>query len=97
MEGDMGKKPSEFSFSYADLMRLTGMDRNTVYQHKTRGSFDPGKLESVVRWIARHGTLSLRIRLLLDAIRVKGEIESRKGEGEKDKLLEQLLKYLAAD
>ena len=43
------------------------------------------------------GTLSLRIRILLDAIRVKSEIESGKGEGEKDKLLEQLLKYLAAD
>lgn len=93
----MGKKASAFVYTYEDLMRLTGMDRNTVYQHKTRGSFDPSRLESVIRWVARHGSLSLRIRILLDAIRIKSEIESTKADGEKDKLLEQLLKYLAAE
>jgi hypothetical protein len=61
-------RPAIFSYSYADLARLSGLTKNTVHQHVTRRTFDPGSLESVVCWLARHGTLKLRQKLLLSAL-----------------------------
>lgn len=60
----MSRKPQVFSYTLADLSRMTGLSMNSVYQHKTRGGFDPEQPETVFIWLARHGTPELRRRMI---------------------------------
>lgn len=54
----------QHSFTYDDLTRMTGKERNTIYQHVARGSFDPDNLESTICWVARHANLDLKRKIL---------------------------------
>lgn len=63
-----GRTPEEFRYSYATLARLTGMTYDTVCQHRSRGNFDPAKLETVLIWLARHGKKDLRHRMIHAAL-----------------------------
>jgi hypothetical protein len=47
--------PTEHRWTYADLLQLTPLSKNTVLKHVERGSLDPDDLGSVVLWLARHG------------------------------------------
>lgn len=51
-------------WTYDDLAVLTGMARNTVYRHVSRGTLDPDSLESVLYWLARHGLPEVKRKLL---------------------------------
>ena len=51
-------------WNYDDLLTLTGMTRNTLYRHVSRGTIDPAKLESVLYWVARHGNMQVKRKLL---------------------------------
>jgi hypothetical protein len=51
-------------WSYADLEYLTGKAANTLYQHCRRGSFDPASLESIIYFVARHGTPEVKRNIL---------------------------------
>ena len=59
-------KPETYTYNYKTLMRLTGKSRKTVYQDRTRGYFNPDELETVVVYLARHGTLDLRHRMFMN-------------------------------
>ena len=52
------------SFCYDDLLALTDMKRNALYRHVYRGTLDPEKIESVLYWVARHGTTAVKRKLL---------------------------------
>lgn len=52
------------TYTYDDLLALTEMKRNTLYRHVSRGTIDPEKLESVLYWVARHGTSTVKRKLL---------------------------------
>jgi len=65
--------PCKFSWSYADLAKLTPLSLNAVWQHVRRRNLDPSDLESVIVWLARHGTLTLRQRLVRAAL--TGEVD----------------------
>ena len=54
----------QHTWTYDDLADLTGMARNTVYRHVSRGTLDPDSLESVLYWLARHGTSDVKRKLL---------------------------------
>jgi len=58
----------EFQYTYRDLGRLSGMAINTVHQDARRGNLDPADLASVVVWLARHGKLALRRRMVFSAL-----------------------------
>lgn len=57
-----------FTYNYEDLQTLTGMELKALYQHKTRGNFDPENLESVLIWLARHAREDVRQRMVAYAI-----------------------------
>ena len=57
-------RPVEFTYSYATIAKLTGLTKNTVYQHVRRSNLNPEDLASVLVWAARHGKLSLRKRIV---------------------------------
>lgn len=59
---------AEFRYDYQDLAALSGLAKNSVYQHTRRGNLDPADLSSVVVWLARHGTLDLRRRMINAAL-----------------------------
>lgn len=59
----LGEQERHF-WSYDDLITLTGMTRNTVYRHVSRGTIDPDSLESVLYWLARHGVAEVKRKLL---------------------------------
>lgn len=49
---------------YDDLVKLSGKTRNTIYRHVARHTLDPENLESVLYWLARHGTTKVKRNLL---------------------------------
>ena len=59
---------AEFCYDYEDLARLSGMGKNAIWQHVRRGNLDAADLESVLVWLARHGRLALRQRLVAAAL-----------------------------
>lgn len=59
----LGEQEQHF-WDYDDLCKIVGKTRNTVYQHVTRGSFDPDDLKSVVLWVARHAPIALKRQIL---------------------------------
>lgn len=54
----------QHTWTYDDLATLTGMARNTVYRHVSRGTLDPDSIESVLYWLARHGLPDVKRKLL---------------------------------
>lgn len=60
--------PSLWSYNYETLAALSGLSVNSVQQHKTRGSFDPNDLRSVILWLARNGPDDLRQDILAYAL-----------------------------
>lgn len=51
-------------YTYDDLVKLTGMARNTIYRHVSRGTLDPDNIESALYWLARHGSPEIKRNLL---------------------------------
>jgi len=61
-------RPTEFTFTYRDLVRLSAMSQNTLYQQVRRGNLDPADLQSVLLFLARHGKIGLRLRIVHAAL-----------------------------
>ena len=61
-------KTHESVFGYEDIMELTGLSKNTLYQYRVRMQFDPDDLRSIVLFVARHGTPELRRDILNYAV-----------------------------
>lgn len=83
----MARTPTQWSFDYEDLQKLTGLSGEAVRQAKSREEFNPDDLGSVILWIGRHGNMDLR-RDLMEAMlmrqypKTKGGAESsRKASG----------------
>jgi hypothetical protein len=57
-------EPESFFWHYQDLEELTGKQKLSLYQHTTRKTLDPHSLESVVYFVARHGTPEVKRRIL---------------------------------
>lgn len=53
---------------YEILERLTGKKRNALHQDHTRGYFDPHDLESLAIYLARNGSIQLRMRMMVNAM-----------------------------
>jgi|GEM_PF-5559577 len=64
----MVRPQQQFTFNYETLMELTGLAQNALVKHRTRGNFDPERLDTVLLFIARHGTPELRMALIEHAI-----------------------------
>lgn len=58
----LGEEEPHF-WTYSDLQQLTGKELKAIYQHRTRGSFDPDDFGSVVRWVARHAIEPFRTQI----------------------------------
>lgn len=62
--------PKTFFYTYEDLQKLTGRDRNAIHQAASRGKrrkasgFDPEDFRSVVLWVFRNATDELRMEIL---------------------------------
>jgi hypothetical protein len=61
-------EPAKHFFNYLDIQRCTGLPKNTIFQHVTRGLLNPGKLESVVVYLARRGNAKLRQEIVEAAL-----------------------------
>lgn len=64
----MPRKPSEWTYSYLDLAKLTGLSQNAIHQAVTRGNLDPGNLESVLVWLSRQANPELKRAMLRHAL-----------------------------
>lgn len=53
---------------YDLLQALTGKKKNALEADRSRGRFKPDDLESLLVYIARNGTFSLRMRLVKAAL-----------------------------
>jgi hypothetical protein len=60
----MPRPPQEWSFGYTDLQECCELTLENLYQFRTRQDFDPENFESVVLFVARHGKLDLRRRMV---------------------------------
>lgn len=60
----MARPVEVWTYDYTTLSKLTGMSRNALQQHRTRGTLDPADLESVVLFCARNGSLALRAKIV---------------------------------
>lgn len=56
--------PKLFSFTYADLQKLTGLTKAGVSQHLKRGNLDPTSLLSVAAFVLRYGRPDVRLDLM---------------------------------
>ena len=63
-----GRPPAEWTYNPATLAKLTGLSIDAIWQHRTRGTFDPDDLESVMLWLARHGRMDLRLKMVTSAV-----------------------------
>ena len=59
----------QFTYNYEDLAKLTGLTANTIYQHKTRGKFDPHDIRSVFQYIAQYAEPTLQDEIIELVIR----------------------------
>lgn len=60
--------PTEWTYNYAVLARLTGLTEEAVRQHRHRERFDPDKLESVLVYIAEYGEPELQQEIVTAAL-----------------------------
>lgn len=61
----MAPERKRFYYSYEDIASLTDKpNKNAIYKDITRNRFDPEVLESVVLYIARHGTKKFKLKIL---------------------------------
>lgn len=58
----------EYSFTYRDLANATGLTRNAISQHVSRGKLDPDDLESIAVYLSRYAREDLRKKMILSAI-----------------------------
>ena len=59
-----GRTPTLYTYTYDTLTEITGMDRNEVYQHKTRGNFHPADFTSTLVWLVRHAKPEIKERII---------------------------------
>lgn len=69
----MARPVQLFHFTYDDLVRITGLDRKTVWKHHDRGYFDPEKLETVVMYLIRRASKDIRTAYAQEATRMSHE------------------------
>jgi hypothetical protein len=65
-----------FFYTYSTLAKLTGQTPNTVYQHRTRGQFDPADLRTVLLYLAEYAVPDLQDDIVERGLR--GVREKRK-------------------
>lgn len=69
MTGQLGK---HWSYSYEDLVELTGKSRNAIHQAASRGmrgiasGFHPDDFRSVVLWIFRNATDEFKLDIMTE-------------------------------
>lgn len=56
----MARPNNQWTYNYETLAKLTGLARDTVYQHKSRGYFDPDDLKSVILYVLEYGGIELQ-------------------------------------
>lgn len=76
---------AEFSYGYRDIARLSGMDLNAIQQHVRRENLNPADLGSLLVWIARHGKIGLRMRLVHAALGEPAKRSTPRRAGRKPK------------
>lgn len=52
----------EFAYNYAEIVRVAGKQKNTVYKSVDRGVFDPGEPMSLIQWLMREAPTDTRFR-----------------------------------
>ena len=57
-----------FGFDYDDLIEITGLGKNAIYQHVTKKRLDPHSLRSLIIWLARNATREIRLEMLTEAL-----------------------------
>jgi hypothetical protein len=85
----MSKKPLEWTYTYFDLMTLTGLSQNAIHQAVARGNLEPGNLESLIVWLSRQAKPALKRKMLRhalyeDADTVANRAKSKRKKGERD-------------
>lgn len=58
-----------WTYNYHDIARITGQSVDAVYQHKSRGKFDPDKLETVLIYLAEYAIPTIQDDIVEVAIR----------------------------
>lgn len=53
----------EFTITYDDIQKATGLSMDNIYQYRRRGDLEP-TLEGLLLFVARHGKLDLRKRVI---------------------------------
>lgn len=56
----MARPHNQWTYNYETLAALTGLARDTVYQHKSRGYFDPNDFKSVILYAIEYGGIELQ-------------------------------------
>lgn len=71
----MARPIQQFQWTYDDLVKLTGLERKTVWKHHDRGHFDPERIETVGLYLAKYGLPELRVRFMAEVLRQTHESE----------------------
>ena len=66
-----------YTYTYADLERLTGLTKTGISQAVTRGILEPHDLLSVAAFLVRYGTPEIRMELLSRMIGIDRQIIER--------------------
>jgi hypothetical protein len=59
----------QFTFGYSDILKMTDVSMDALFQHVSRGELDPNDIKSVVMWVAKYGSSSVRMNLIRSLIR----------------------------
>jgi hypothetical protein len=59
----------QFTFYYSDILKMTDVSMDALFQHVSRGELDPNDIKSVVMWVAKYGSSSVRMNLIRSLIR----------------------------
>ena len=57
-----------FTFTYDDLVELTGLSKNMIYQYRVREDLNPESLESLMMFCARHARVDVKARMVAYAV-----------------------------
>lgn len=71
----MARPVQQFYYTFDDIVRLTGLERATVWQHQQRGHFDMERIETIGLYLARYGTPELRVRYMQEVLRQSHEAQ----------------------
>jgi hypothetical protein len=72
----------QFTFYYSDILKVTDVSMDALFQHVSRGELDPNDLKSIVMWVAKYGSSSVRMNLMRSLIREDLHVNSI-GKGRK--------------